>query len=336
MASIRKRNRSASGQWQAQVRKKGYPTQTMTFDTRAAAAAWARAIEAEMDQRRFVSRVEAETTTLKELLERYLEQVTPLKKGAAAEATRLRAMLRHPLARRFVGTLRGVDLARYRDERLRQVLPATVKRDLVVISHLFEVARKEWGIPVHNPVRDIKLPPSSRPRERRLLPGGLGQESEETRLLTACRKARNRFLLPIVQLAIETAMRRSELVGLRWEHIDLKRCIAHLPDTKNGEARTVPLSSAAIKVLRGLPRSLNGPVFLGLTTEAVKLAFVRARRNAGLEDLHFHDLRHEATTRLFEKGLNIMEVASITGHKDLRMLRRYTHLRAEDLAKKLG
>lgn len=336
MASIRKRNHSAKGQWQAQIRKKGYPLQTMTFDTRAAAEAWARAIEVEIDQGRFVSRVEAETTTLKELLERYLEQVTPLKKGAATEATRLRAMLRHPLARRFVGTLRGADLARYRDERLRQVLPATVKRDLVVISHLFEVARKEWGIPIHNPVHDIKLPPSSRARERRLLPGVLGQESEETRLLAACRKARNRFLLPIVQLAIETAMRRSELVGLRWEHIDIKRCIAHLPDTKNGEARTVPLSSAAIKVLHGLPRSLNGQVFPGLTTEAVKLAFARARRNAGLEDLHFHDLRHEATTRLFEKGLNIMEVASITGHKDLRMLRRYTHLRAEDLARKLG
>lgn len=336
MASIRKRSRSAKGQWQAQVRKKGYPLQTMTFDTRAAAEAWARAMEVEIDQGRFISRVEAETTTLEELLERYLEQVTPLKKGAAAEATRLRAMLRHPLAQRFVGSLRGVDLARYRDERLRQVLPATVKRDLVVISHLFEVARKEWGIPVHNPVRDIKLPPSSRARERRLLPGGLEQNSEETRLLTACRKARNRFLLPIVQLAIETAMRRSELVGLRWEHIDLTRRIAHLPDTKNGEARTVPLSSAAIKVLCRLPRSLNGQVFPGLTTEAVKLAFVRARRNAGLEDLHFHDLRHEATTRLFEKGLNIMEVASITGHKDLRMLRRYTHLRAEDLARKLG
>jgi integrase len=336
MASIRKRSRSTKGQWQAQVRKKGYPLQTLTFDTRATAEAWARAVEVEMDQGRFVSRVEAETTTLKELLERYLEEITPLKKGATAETTRIRALLRHPLAQRFVGGIHGADIARYRNERLQQVQPATVKRDLVVVSHLFEVARKEWGIPVHNPVRDIKLPPHARARERRLQPGGPGQDSEETRLLMVCRKARNRFLLPVVQLALETAMRRGELVGLRWEHVDLKRQIAHLPDTKNGEARTVPLSSAAIGVLRGLPRSLNGQVFPGLTTEAVKLAFVRARRNAGLEDLRFHDLRHEATTRLFEKGLNIMEVASITGHKDLRMLRRYTHLRAEDLARKLG
>jgi integrase len=98
----------------------------------------------------------------------------------------------------------------------------------------------------------------------------------------------------------------------------------------------VPLSSTAIRVLRALPRSLHGPVFPGLTTEAIKRAYIRSVRRAGIEDLRFHDLRHEATTRLFEKGLNIMEVASITGHKDLRMLRRYTHLKAEDLAKKLG
>ena len=239
-------------------------------------------------------------------------------------------MMRHPLARRFVASVRGVDIARWRDERLRKVTPATVKRDLVLLGHVFEVARKEWGIYVHNPVRDIKLPPGGRPRDRRLLPG------EEERLFAACHEARNRWLLPLVQLALETAMRQGELLRLRWEHIDLNRRIAHLPDTKNGEARTVPLSTTAVTVLRALPRALHGDVFPGITTEAVKRSYMRAIRRADIEDLRFHDLRHEATTRLFEKGLNIMEVASITGHKDLRMLRRYTHLKAEDLARKLG
>ena len=131
-------------------------------------------------------------------------------------------------------------------------------------------------------------------------------------------------------------MRQGEPVSLRWEHIDLKRRITHLPDTKNGESRTVALSTAAVRVLRALPRSLHGQVFPGLTTEAIKRSYIRAVRRAGIENLRFHDLRHEATTRLFEKGLNIMEVASITGHKGLRMLRRYTHLKAEDLALKLG
>jgi len=154
--------------------------------------------------------------------------------------------------------------------------------------------------------------------------------------LDACRKTKNPFLLPVIHLALETAMRLGELVSLRWEHVDLTRRIAHLPDTKNGESRTVPLSTTAVNVLRALPRSLHGQVFPGLTTEAVKRAYIRAVDRAGIEDLHFHDLHHEATMRLFERGLNIMEVATITGHKDLRMLRRYTHLKAEDLAKKLG
>ena len=333
MATFRKRG---SYQWQAQVRKRGYPLQTKTFETKAAAETWARATEYEMDQGLFVSRAEAESTTLGELLNRYLSEITPSKKGAGPESSRIRALLKHPLSKRFVATIRGVDIARYRDERLKKVCPGTAKRDLVVLSHLFEVVRKEWGIFVHNPVRDIKLPAHGKARTRRLLSGDNDNDSEESRLLNACRQARNPYLLPIVQLALETAMRQGELVNLRWEHINTKLCTALLPDTKNGESRTVPLSSTAIRVLLSLPRSLHGEVFPGLTTEAVKRAYIRAVHRAGIEDLRFHDLRHEATTRLFEKGLNIMEVASITGHKDLRMLRRYTHLKAEDLAIKLG
>jgi len=333
MATLRKRGPC---QWQAQVRKTGYPLQTKTFETKAAAAAWARATEHEMDQGLFASRAEAESTTLGELLLRYLAEITPSKKGAGPESARIQSLLRHPLANRYVAGIRGVDIARYRDERLKKVSSATVKRDLVIVSHLFEVARKEWGIQVHNPVRDIKLPPHSRARDRCLQPGPNGEDGEEKRLLEACTEARNPFLLPVVRLALETAMRQGELVALRWEHVDLTRRIAHLPDTKNGEARTVPLSSTSVELLRALPRSLHGQVFPGLTTEAVKRAFARATHRAGIEDLHFHDLRHEATTRLFELGLNIMEVATITGHKDLRMLRRYTHLKAEELAKKLG
>ena len=333
MATFKKRG---PYQWQAQIRKRGYPPQYKTFDTRAAAEKWVRAVEYEMDQGLFVSRAEAESTTLRELLERYLEEITPLKKGATSEAARIRAFLKHPLAHRIVATIRGVDIARYRDARLKKVSPASVKRELVIISHLFEVTRKEWGIHVSNPVRDIKLPKHSNARERRLQVGYNGEESEESRLLEACEQAKNPFLLPIVQLALETAMRQGELVSLRWEHIDLNRRTAHLPETKNGESRDVPLSSTAIRVLRSLPRDIHGQVFPGLTTEAVKRAYIRAVRRAEIKNLHFHDLRHEATSRLFELGLNIMEVAAITGHKDLRMLRRYTHLRAEDLAKKLG
>ncbi len=121
-----------------------------------------------------------------------------------------------------------------------------MKRDLVLLGHVYEVARKEWGIYVHNPVHDNKLPPGGRWRDRRL------QSGEEARLFTACREARNRWLLPLVQLALETAMRQGELLRLRWEHIDLTRRTTHLPDTRNGEVRTVPLSTTAVSVLRTL------------------------------------------------------------------------------------
>ena len=332
MASFRKRG---SGRWQAQVRKKGYPTQTKSFKTRSDATRWVRSVEYEMDQGLFVSRNEAESTTIGELLGRYLREYTSQKKGAGPEACRIGMLLRHPLAKRFIGSIRGVDIARYRDERLQKVSGGSVRRELSILSCLFEVSRHEWSIFVHNPVREIKLPQKNRARDRRLQVGEDDSESEETNLFAACRRCRNPYLLPIVRFALETAMRQGEIVGLRWQHVNLKRRTAFLPDTKNGQPRTVPLSTVALEVLKALPRSINGEVFPGVTTESIKKAFIRATHGAGIENLHFHDLRHEATTRLFEQGLNIMEVSSITGHKDLQMLRRYTHLRAEDLAKKL-
>ena len=128
---------------------------------------------------------------------------------------------------------------------------------------------------------------------------------------------------------------KGELLSLCWDNIDLYRRTAHLPMTKNGTSRDIPLSSRAIDALNALPRNLSGFVF-PVSRVALRGLWLRACRRAGIEDLRFHDLRHEATSRFFEKGLNVMEVASITGHKDLRMLQRYTHLRAEDLAVKLG
>ncbi len=333
MASFRKRK---SGHWQVQVRRKGYPTQTKSFVSKAAAAQWVRSIEYEMDQGLFISRTQADTTTVAELLERYLRECTVHKKGAESESYRIRALLRHPLAIRYVGTLRGVDIAKYRDERLVEVADGSVRRELTILSQVFTVARKEWNIFVNNSVREISLPAPSVARCRRLQDGPTESESEENRLLAACRKCRNPYLLPIVKLAIETAMRQSELVGMHWQHVDIRRRTVFLSETKNGDSRSVPLSTEAVRILTGLPRGITGDVFPGLTTVAIKKAFIRATQRAGIDNFHFHDLRHEATTRLFERGLNIMEVATITGHRDLRMLRRYTHLKAEDLAKKLA
>jgi len=283
----------------------------------------------------FVSRREAENTTLGEALDRYLREITPEKKGAQQEQSRIEAWKRHHLAQRYLATLRGVDFAKYRDDRLEAgKSQSTVRLELAIISHLFTIARKEWGMEIlSNPVQAIRLPSSSRARDRRL------QGDEEERLLAACGASKSVALKDMVIMAVETAMRLGELLGLRWPEIDHQKRIARLIDTKNGENRTVPLSTRAVEALRHRPRSIsNDRVFYEWKNSwSFEHAWHRALKRAGIEDLRFHDLRHEATSRFFEMGIfNPMEVAAITGHKDLKMLKRYTHLRAEDLAAKLG
>lgn len=327
MATIEKRGQF----WRVKVRRVGLPAQTKTFNNRTHAQQWARSVESDLDKGIVVDRRTAQRLSLAEVLERYRREVTPTKRGSADENLRLKAMAQRPFARIKMSALTSSQLAAYRDERLKVVSGATVNREFSVLSHAIDTARREWDVYLPtNPCTLVRRPPQGRPRDRRL------QGDEEKRLLAACRGARNKWLVHFVALAIETGMRRGELLGLLWDNVDLERRTAFLPVTKNGESRGVPLSSRAIEVLRALPPSTNGRVFAELTREALKQSFNRAARRAGIRGLRVHDLRHEATSRFFEKGLNVMEVASVTGHKTLQMLKRYTHLSVTDLATRLG
>jgi integrase len=221
-------------------------------------------------------------------------------------------------------------LAEYRDTRLKTVKPQTVRKDLLCIKRMLDIASKEWGIylPHGNPIDMITVPPQpKRGRERRLELGELD------RLLNAAKEYGGE-IFAIISFAVETAMRRGEIVQLYWENIDRNKRVVTLHDTKNGESRTVPLSPEALNVLRVIPQNISGKVF-SIRADSITTAFDRCCKRTGIDNLRFHDLRHEATSRFFERGFNIMEVSSITGHKDLTMLKRYTHLRAEDIAKKL-
>ena len=327
MATIEKRGQF----WRVKIRRASLPPQTRTFDNRMHAQQWARSVESDLDKGIVVDRRTAQRLSLAEVLERYRREVTPTKRGSADENLRLKAMAQRPFARIRMSALTSSQLAAYRDERLKVVSGATVNREFSVLSHAIDTARREWDVYLPtNPCTLVRRPPQGRPRDRRL------QGDEEKRLLAACRGARNRWLVHFVALAIETGMRRSELLGLLWDNVDLERRTALLPLTKNGDSRGVPLSSRAVEVLRALPPSTNGRVFGELTREALKQSFNRAARRAGITGLRVHDLRHEATSRFFEKGLNVMEVASVTGHKTLQMLKRYTHLSVTDLATRLG
>lgn len=336
-----------NGRWQAKVRRHGLPPLSQVFDRKIDAAAWARAQESEFERGVWRDRSVADATTLFQLLEHYQQDVAPTKRGADVEVLRIRTIQRDPLSRFKLTALTPSVLAGWRDDRLAGgAAGSTVNRELNLLSAVINWARKELMMPIDNPVSAIRRPPQGQARERRL------QDGEEARLMRALGDhaapvkgqkragnyrigARNFWIKPMVQFALETAMRRGELLSLQWADVDLKDQTAFLQQTKNGESRTVPLSSRAVAILRALPRSLDGRVF-PTTADALKKVWQRACTQADLEDLRFHDLRHEATSRLAEKLPNVIELAAVTGHRDLRMLKRYYHPRATDLAKKLG
>ena len=330
MASIRELK---TGKWQAQVRRRGIKPVVQSFKTKMEAARWARLLESEIDRGVFVDRTEGERTTIGELIDRYLVEVTPGKKSASREKRRLNALKRHFGAFSPVA-LRSTHVAQYRDARLANGLAgATVVKELNSLSHVLDVAMKDWGIHIpSNPVKQVRRPQVARGRDRRLMPG------EEARLFDACNRSRALMLAPVVCFAIETGMRMGEILALQWRYVDLQSRVATLPDTKTGEARRVPLSNAAVAAISSLPRHISdGRVFwIWRRGDSLESVWRRVVSWAGIEDLRFHDLRHEAVSRFFELGLNPMEVASISGHKSLQMLKRYTHLKAEKLAQRLG
>lgn len=353
MASITKR---ARGQWRARIRRRGYPLQSATFDLRAEAEAWARRVEYEMDLGIYVLsdpedpdqvELEAESPSgsapaepiqgdadwpLRDALEKYLREISPGKKNHAQEMIRIRKWMAHPLAARPMTSIRPSEIAAYRDARLQAGIAGnTVRLELAALSHLFTVAQQEWGYEdLANPVQRIRKPRIPAGRDRRIKPGEMGGLLGAADMEFAC----------LISLAVETGMRRGELAGLVWDRVDLRRSVVLLQDTKNGDTRSVPLSPAAAEALQTLKkvvsRQIDGKVF-SRNGESVTREFMRLRDQCGIKDLHFHDLRHEAISRLFEKtDLDAMEIRSISGHRTMQMLARYTHLRADRLVSRLA
>jgi integrase len=352
-------------QWRALVRRKGFPAYSRTFERQRDAQAWATEVEAAIGRRDLVEVRRLTATgeelggTLADLVDKYVKEVLPSRGQARSERPRL-DRIRTALGKLTVSMLAPQDVARWRDQRLREgAAVGTVRHELNTLSKMLGHAISEWGVEgLRNVVRDVKKPELATGRDRRV------SELELNYLLRAARfvpperpdEAPAPDLAPLIVLAVETSMRLGELIRLEWKHVSLKARTAHLPTSKNGEARTVALSSRATAALRDLKKveRLDGRVFGWAGSDSVSHPFRRCAKRAlalyradcvatnkrpaqrFLEDLRFHDLRHEATSRLFEKGLNPMEVASMTGHKSMQMLRRYTHVEAAKVAAKLG
>ena len=314
MATLRKRK----DKWHVQIRRKDYPSQTKSFISKKTAEKWIRETENRIDKGYLQHSSEKLSLTLKELIIRYIANVLVKKRGCVNETIILKAFMRQPFVNKPLIQIRGEDFAQYRDQRLEYVKPATLLRELCIVQHLYSTAKKEWSFDIPNPIKNIQKPKLNNRRERRLT-------KEEYEFLITDNN--HITLRKIVIVAIETAMRRGEILNIKPEHIKGQTLL--IPETKNGHPRTIPLTKRALYILE------NTQLPFPMSANAVRLAWDKLKKKGNIKDLHFHDLRHEAISRFFEKGLSIPEVALISGHKDVRMLFRYTHLKAEDILRKL-
>lgn len=331
MATITKRG----NRWEAQVRRKGYPSQTKSFLLKSDAQEWARYIEQQVDRRSLpYDPRKLDNITLKELLEKYRDEVIPQKRSPDREIALLNAFMVRS-AKLVAMPLSSIGVSHfciYRDKRAKTVKPATICRELGLIQHAYDIAIKEWDYPIQfNPVAKVKKPEIRNRRERRL---SFCELKSLLKSLSACQSPQMRLL---ALFAIATGMRRGEILAAEWKHINLDTRILHIPVTKTGHPRTIPLTKRAIRVLHELAEVVGtGKHIFTITEDAFRMAWKRVIKRAGVTDLHFHDFRHEAISRFFERGLSVPEVALISGHRDYRMLFRYTHLRAEDIVAKLS
>lgn len=325
--------------YQVKIRRHGFPAVSKVFDKRGDAEAFAISTLRDMNTGSFTDRREAEATTFADALDDYEKEVTAQKRGKQQEGSIIRRLKERRLAAYALTNIKGKHIAEYRNEREKEgVSASTIRNELALISHVFTIARKEWAMDVQNPVSAIRKPKPGKARTRRLERIDANGMTEEAPLLMgAGMTAAAVWLVPLIRLALTTGMRKGELVTLEWAQIDKKKGLIHLSQTKNGDSRDVPISPAARAVLDGIARrNEDDGLFYPGASGRLTSVFRRACENAGIDSLNFHDLRHEAVSRFFEDGLDVMQVASISGHKTLAMLKRYTHLRATDLVDRLA
>ena len=322
-----------SGSYRVQIRRAGFSAIYKSFKSKDMAQAWVRKTEYELDAGIFLRKDGTDRITFAELATRYINEISPKKKSHKQEAYRIRKIIREFKDYR-IHQIKSMHIATYRDKLLKEgYAPSSVLNEISMISQVFELSIKEWGIPIaSNPCKEIRKPKVNNQRSRRL-------SKQEEDLLLDCAKQSRAILLPsLISIALETGMRLGELLALTWDHVYLDRRFAYLPDTKNGASRSVPLSKKAIREFSEIPKNpdSNKVFWTWSHNKCLQNVWQRTCNKAGIVDLRFHDLRHEAISRMFEKDLNVMEVGTISGHKSLQMLKRYTHLNASDLALKLG
>jgi integrase len=330
LATYRKRGDS----WRAEIAKKGVRL-SATFDTKAEAIAWATEKEAGLGRSATVATT-GSTKTLLDAIKRYEEEVSPTKKGERWEKLRLTVFRELEWAGERIGRIVPDQIAQWRDKRLKTVKASTVNRELNLMSALFEQARREWKWLAVNPVRDVKRPTNPRPRDRRIT------QTEENLMLAKLGYTRGQVPETLQQhiaatflFALETGMRQGEILGLTWDRVFVEKRYVRLADSKNGDARNIPLSSAAVELLKLQPKTKDEPRCFPVASGSADALWRKARKTAKIADLKFHDSRHEAITRLAKK-LDVLDLARMIGHRDPRSLMIYYNATATELAARLG
>ncbi|MDO6591726.1 site-specific integrase [Loktanella sp. D2R18] len=321
MASIRK---LPSGRWQAQVMRVGV-RKSKSFVSKLEAKDWAAREEYLISD----CRPKGATVTLGEAFNRYASEVSPKKRGERWEVVRLRKLRKDAFASILMADLTPSDFATWRDQRLGEVSPGTVKREMELVSGVLAISRQEWGYLVSNPMAEVRRPAKPAPRNRLVSDRELEALaiSAGGDLSNATARAFHAFLF-----AIETAMRSGEILELTWAHVDIESRVAHLPMTKNGTSRDVPLSSEAVRLLGMLPHA--DPIF-DLDATSRDALWRKLRDRAGVVGLTFHDARHSAITKLARR-LDVLDLARMVGHKNVAQLMTYYNESAASIAQRLG
>lgn len=358
MASI---DRRPSGKWRAQVRRQGFRPKSESFDSKAAAERWARQIEADMDRGVDQDVARLREQSVEDLLDRFIDEEVDSRKGARWDRTRITYwkenadFVKRRLDQHLVDALR-----RYFTGRQKEVSAATINRDMNLLSGIFKIAMKKWGVPLaENPVHALQ-----RPAVKSRGPGRLWTGDELERLRAAAQELGHNtgggrlrttfdYVLPALELSLESAMRIGEVCSIEAKDVDLDAQVLMLDETKNGDWRKVPLSLRAVEILRPLvaaaleraakfsDRTLGSKAQLAgqvvpMSSDTLGLRYRQLRAKAGIQGLRFHDTRHTAATTASKKLSNILELSAFTGHRSLQSLKRYYHADATDIAKKLG
>lgn len=337
MATIQERvSQSGAKTYRVMVRLKGGPPQTATFRRKTDAKRWAEKTETDIREGRHFKGIEARRHTFGELVDRYIRDVLPSKPKSRAHQTQQLLWWKGHLGDYVLADITPALIAECRDKLSKETTvrgsarsPSTTVRYMAALSHAFSIAVREWEWLDDSPMRRVSKPREPRGRVRFL------SDDERERLLRACKESANPYLYPIVVLAISTGMRKSEILNLTWDDVDLHRGLITIHETKNNERRGVPLVGAARELLTDFAkvrRIDTNLLFPGKAEQNpqnpmdIRTPWGTALKNAQISDFRFHDLRHTCASYLLMNGASIPELAAILGHKTLQMVKRYAHL----------